>query len=258
MEVLINLPTLPALVDGTVVHDRLLPRPYALKHDHRLWLVDLDAMPAYAPPLKWLAAIRAQDHLAAYADEPDSLRDRVLRCLAAKSELDASTIDKFVMLTSPRSLGYVFDPLTVFWCLDSDANLVVALAEVHNTYGEQHVYVLTPDERGRSSTAKEFYVSPFFEVNGEYQITLVLKRDRVSTTIALRQVGELSFVGTFDGTPRPLTRATAVISALRRPWSTYRVSALIRFHGIRLWLRKHPVITRPAPPDPQQPDQTEQ
>ena len=67
------------------------------------------------------------------------------------------------MLTNARVLGHVFNPLTVYWCHHPDGTLACVVAEVHNTYGERHCYLLRTDAAGRARTAKEFYVSPFFD-----------------------------------------------------------------------------------------------
>ena len=67
---------------------------------------------------------------------------------------------------TPASLGHVFDPLTVFWCFDSGGDLACVVAEVHNTYGERHAYLLRPDHSGTARTGKELYVSPFNDVSG--------------------------------------------------------------------------------------------
>ena len=77
------------------------------------------------------------------------------------------------MLANARTLGYVFDPLTVYWCYAADGSLEGVLAEVHNTYGERHGYVVEVDERGTGHADKEFYVSPFFGVFGDYQLKFV-------------------------------------------------------------------------------------
>ena len=76
------------------------------------------------------------------------------------------------MLASARSgagrASYVFNPLSTHWCYRADGSLACIVAEVHNTYGQRHAYVLRPDEAGRAQADKEFYVSPFFEVDGRY------------------------------------------------------------------------------------------
>ena len=84
------------------------------------------------------------------------------------------------MLASARVLGHVFDPLSVFWCYDSSGRLACVVAEVHNTYGERHAYLLQPDEAGTAVTGKDFHVSPFFDVTGTYELRFTLTAGPVS------------------------------------------------------------------------------
>ncbi len=76
------------------------------------------------------------------------------------------------MLSNARSLGYVFNPLSLFWCHDPDGSLRCVIAEVHNTYGGKHCYLITPDDAGRAETEKRFYVSPFYPVDGFYRMSV--------------------------------------------------------------------------------------
>ena len=109
------------------------------------------------------------------------------------------------MLASARVLGHVFDPLSVFWCYDSSGRLACIVAEVHNTYGERHAYLLHPDEAGIAVTGKDFHVSPFFDVTGTYGLRFTLSPDRVSTTVTLRHEGAVVFSAAFRGRPEPAT-----------------------------------------------------
>ena len=87
------------------------------------------------------------------------------------------------MLASPRSGpgrgSYVFNPLSTHWCYRADGSLACLVAEVHNTYGERHAYLLRPDDAGRAEADKEFYVSPFFEVSGRYLMRFSAPGDRL-------------------------------------------------------------------------------
>ena len=107
------------------------------------------------------------------------------------------------MLANARVLGHVFDPLSVFWCYDSERRLVCVVAEVHNTYGERHAYLLRPDEAGVAVTGKDFHVSPFFDVSGTYELRFTLRPDLVATTVTLRREGAVAFSATFRGRPNP-------------------------------------------------------
>jgi DUF1365 family protein len=149
------------------------------------------------------------------------------------------------MLAGARVLGHVFDPLSVFWCYDCDGVLVCVIAEVHNTYGERHAYLLRPDEAGAAVTDKDFHVSPFFDVSGTYELRFVLRPDLVSTTVTLRRGNAVAFSATFQGRAEPATRPALARRLIRQPLMPQRISALIRVHGIWLWLHRLPIRPRP-------------
>jgi uncharacterized protein len=151
-----------------------------------------------------------------------------------------------LMLANARVLGYVFNPLTVYWCHRADGELACVVAEVHNTYGERHCYLLRTDAGGRAETDKAFYVSPFLTVDGQYRMVLPVPDERLRISITLRQQDATALVATVVGTRRPATPAALLRMLLRRPLVTQRTSALIRRHGIALWLRRMPVIPRPT------------
>jgi uncharacterized protein len=117
---------------------------------------------------------------------------------------------------------------------------------VHNTYGERHCYLLHPDGAGRTEVAKDFYVSPFLTVEGTYRMSLPLPGERLAIAVALRQDGATALSATVVGTRRQATPAALARMLVRRPLVTRRTSALIRRHGIALWLRRLPVIRRPT------------
>ncbi|MGZ6855206.1 MAG: DUF1365 family protein, partial [Mycobacteriaceae bacterium] len=141
--------------------------------------------------------------------------------------------------------GHVFDPLSVFWCFDARNALVCIVAEVHNTYGERHAYLLRPDPSGVAIADKAFHVSPFFDVSGHYELRFELSPQVVSSTVILRREGEVAFTAAFRGRPLPATRTAVVGQLIRKPLMPQQVSGLIRMHGIWLWLRRLPVLRPP-------------
>lgn len=236
------LPELPALVPGTVRHQRRGPIEHGLRHAVYQWLVDLDDLPRLRRPLRWVAGFRADDHL---GDPERSIRDNVLAFARAQG-VDLADDTRVLMLANARVLGYVFNPLSVHWCLDPRTGATrCVVAEVHNTYGERHCYLLRPDEAGRAVTAKDFYVSPFLSVDGQYTMLLREPGDRLAISVTLRQQGATALTATVVGTRRPATPRALIRMLLRRPLITHRTSALIRCHGIALWLRRLPVVPRP-------------
>ena len=233
----------PALYETTVRHVRTSPVRNAFSYPGHCWLVDLDELPVLPAGLRRLAEFRPADHL---GDASRSIRENVDAELAERGvDLHGGRV---LMLAHPRVLGHVFNPISVFWCHDAAGQLVCVLAEVHNTYGGRHVYLLHPDERGRARTEKQFYVSPFNPVDGHYTMSLPVPGDRLDLVVTLLRPGAAPFVATLRGTRRPATTGSVVRTSLRRPLHTRAVSARIRLQGIRLVLRRLPVQPRPTHP----------
>jgi len=235
------VPTLPALVSGHVTHRRNERIRRAFRHGVYQWLVDLDALPEQPWYLRPFASFSAADHL---GDPALPIRANVTAYLCGHG-ISLGDSGRILMLANARVLGYVFDPLSVFWCLDDKDALVCIVAEVHNTYGERHVYLLRPDPCGAATTDKAFHVSPFLDVSGRYEMRFELSPRVVSSTVVLRRGSAVAFTATFRGRPVPATRAAVAGQILRKPLMPQQVSAMIRMHGIWLWLRRLPVHRRP-------------
>ncbi|WP_329128208.1 DUF1365 domain-containing protein [Streptomyces sp. NBC_01465] len=231
---------MPALYPCTVTHHRTSPRRYALRHRTYLWCVDPDRPPRLPRPLRPLARFDARDH---FGGRSPTIRAGLERYLTAEGvDLAGGPV---TMLTQARVFGYVFNPLTLYWCHDPSGALVCVVAEVHNTYGERHCYLLRPSGSQLGPVEKEFHVSPFFPVDGEYRMRLPEPGDRLDLTIRLIRSGKPVFAAKVRGERRPATASVLLPLAVRRPWSTAVVSLAIRVHGIRLYLRGLPVRPRP-------------
>jgi DUF1365 family protein len=238
----VRRPTLPAIVRGRVQHRRRKPIDHQLAFTTYQWLVDVDDL----PQATLFASFLASDH---FGGEAPTLRTAVAHFAQAHGEIiDAG--DRLIMLASARSLGYVFNPLSVYWCIASDNFVRWVILEIHNTYGDRHAHLIHLDKAGTGSVNKEFYVSPFLTIEGHYDVRAQLTEDQVVVVVNLSQGGELVFSATFAGAPQPSTRAVRLRVALRTPFATYQASARIRLHGVWLWLRRLPVI--PRPPHPKQ------
>jgi DUF1365 family protein len=239
--------TLPVLVAGHVTHHRQGPVRHAFRHSVYQWLVDLDALPEQPWYLRPFASFNAGDHL---GDPTRSIKANVESYLSRNGiRLGASS--RILMLANARVLGYVFDPLSVFWCFDQRERLVCIVAEVHNTYGQRHAYLLHPDARGVASAEKGFHVSPFFDVSGRYEMTFELTPAVVSSTVILNREGKVAFSATFRGRHIRATPAALAGQLVRKPLMPQQVSVLIRMHGIWLWLRRLQ-LRRPPHQQPQE------
>jgi DUF1365 family protein len=238
-----------ALYECRITHTRLAPLRHAFTYRTYQWLVDLDHLPRLGPGLRLLAGFHGRDHL---GDPDQPIRDNLDRFLASH-DIDLAG-GRVLMLAHARVLGYVFNPLTVYWCHRADGPLACVVAEVHNTYRQRHAYLLRTDDHGRAQTAKQFYVSPFYPVDGGYRMSLPEPGppgSALSLSVTLIRPGGASFVATVHGQGRPATTRALLGAAARHPWSTAAVAARIRWQGIRLYLHGLPVAPRP----PQQPQE---
>ena len=231
--------------DCTVRHVRRDPIRNEFTYRSVMWLVDLDEPPRLPGALRLLAEFRAADHA---GDPAASLRRNVDDYLAGEGiELHGGRI---LMLTQPRAFGHVFNPLTVYWCHGASGGLACVVAEVHNTYGGRHRYLLRPDANGRAETAKELYVSPFYPVDGQYRMSLPEPGERLDLTIRYDPPAAAPFVAVLHGRGTPATPAAVLRHALCQPSPTLLTAARIRWQGIRLYLHGLPITPRPKPITP--------
>ncbi len=198
-------------------HGRVERVRHGFEYRHVMWLVDVDDLPVAPRGLGVFVSFRACDH---FGDADASIRANVDRYLAAQGIDPAG--GRVLLLTNPRSFGYTFNPLSVFWCYGASGDLNGIVAEVHNTYGERHCYFVRPDERGHTEVDKAFYVSPFFEVDGRYDMRIGEPGDNLDVAITLRRGADdhAAFTATLQG-QRALgarcTRCSAQPSDTRSP-----------------------------------------
>ena len=223
-------PTTPTVYDVTIRHTRRQPLRHEFTYRSTTWLVDLD----HLPEPNVLAAFEARDHL---GDPNSSLRANVDAFLARHGiDLQGGRVR---MLAHPRSLGYCFNPISVFWCDDHTGSQAAVVVEVHNTYGDRHAYLVHPDARGRASIGKAMYVSPFHDVSGTYDLAVPAPGHTLAITIRLD-----SFTASMTG--RPQHRRPR--SGLRTLWAPTLGMLRIRLQGLRLWRRGLKVEPRPHHP----------
>jgi uncharacterized protein len=227
------------LYEGQVVHERRTPLRNLFRYGVYMWLVDLAELDeldrrlwAFGSNRRALTTIRSRDHL---GDPRRSIRANLDAYLALHGiDLEGGRVD---LLTNARVLGYVFNPLSVFYCHGPGGELRCVVAEVHNTHGERHCYLLHPGERGRAETEKEFYVSPFLTVDGRYRMAFALPGERLAVQMGLEQEGERVFGASLTGIRLPLTNRTLGRMLVRYPLMTARVTTLIHLQGLRLHRR---------------------
>jgi uncharacterized protein len=240
---------------GTVVHHRLRPVRHALSYRVFSLLLDLDEIPALAARLRLfshnrfnLFSFHDRDH---GTRRPEPSRPYIEGQLArAGIALDGGAIR---LLCFPRVLGYVFNPLSIYFCHHRDGDLRAILYEVSNTFGEQHGYLI-PVSHGdggeivRQSCAKEFYVSPFMAMEGRYEFRLTPPAGRLAVFIRQSDRDGPILHASLEGERAPLTDATLARAFLRYPLMTVKVIAGIHWEALRLWRKGVRIVPRPAPP----------
>jgi DUF1365 family protein len=162
-----------------------------------------------------------------------------------------------VLQTFPRLFGFVFNPITLWFCHDRDGQLRAAIAEVNNTFGERHNYVVAhADQRpilpGDWILAqKVFHVSPFCEIKGHYRFRFEQHAGRAFAQIDYHdeatESGKL-LVTTIHGAPQPLTASSELGAVLKHPLMTFGVVARIHWQAFKLWLKRLPFFSKPEPP----------
>lgn len=173
-----------------------------------------------------------------------------LRAVLAEHNLPAP--DRIELLTQPRLLGHVFNPVSFWLCHDAQG-LRVVVAEVSNTYGQRHSYLCHRDDLApltREDTVfaqKIFYVSPFQPVEGSYAFRFDISAEKIGIWIDYTG-GNGGLIATLTGRRLPLTNATILRACLRRPFGSRRVLALIHWQALKLWVKGALFRRPPVPP----------
>jgi len=236
--------TRSALYRTRVTHLRRAPVHHYFEQRSYSWYVDLDDLPRLPGWLRPFARFEARDHLSTppATGVADTLRNRVDAFLAEHGiDLREGTI---TALVQARVLGYVFNPISIYWCHDANGVLRHVVAEVHNTYGGRHAYLLPPTGDAPAAVKKTLYVSPFNDVDGYYLVRAPLPATAVDVTISLHRENAPAFVATLHGERRKAGIAQILLLQMMAPVAPLMGALGIRVQGITLWLRRVPVIPR--------------
>ena len=240
----------PMLGTGVVRHQRLRPVAHAFAYPTYFMFLPLRSLRAApAAALKrnrfGLLSFHDRDHGAGGADALAWLDG----LLAAEGITDA---DGEVWLhTYPRVLGYVFKPVSFWYCERADGTLAAIVVEVNNTFGERHCYLLAGPELGwgrEQSARKVFHVSPFCAVQGGYRFRFMRAGERTVARIEHHDDGGPLLLTSVSGQLAPLTGASVRAAFFGMPLMTLGVVARIHLHALRLWAKRVPFFSKPAPP----------
>lgn len=236
-----------------VMHARHAPIRYRFRYRTFSLLLDIDRLEAVdrmSPLLSVdrlnLLSFHRRDHL---PPGETSLRGWIDRVLKAHG-IDPAGLS-IRLLCMPRVLGWGFDPLSLWFCETPDGRPAAILAEVHNTFGERHCYLLPAadgDWPVRSRRGKVFHVSPFMGLDGHYDFSIGAPGEQLRIAITLNDGTSRLMTASQTGRRLRLHTGSLLEQFLRVPFQTAKVLGGIHWHALKIWLRGVPFHSKPEPP----------
>jgi uncharacterized protein len=242
---------------GEVMHARLKPFRHRFAYKVFSLLIDIDRLgeagrltPLLAVNRPGFCSFRESDHVERKGESLRAYADRLLANVGL-----GCRASRILLLTCPRILGHVFNPISVYFAFDDHDQPVALVYDVRNTFGQRHAYVapVASGEVGpagiRQSRDKVLHVSPFIDMEARYHFRMLppgkVVRMRIHETLA----GEPLLAATFAGEARPLDTATLAGCLLKFPLLTWKIVAGIHWEALKLWLKGAKFHPSPAPTD---------
>jgi DUF1365 family protein len=243
-----------SLYVGSVMHHRMHPRMHRFRYRAFWILLDLDELCELSNQLRWFSHNRPNMFSFYDADHGDGtatpLRAQIER------QLNEAGVDlaggRILLLCMPRTLGYCFNPLSIFFCYRANARLAAVVYQVHNTFGERHSYVIRVEDESAAvhqRCEKLFYVSPFLDMDMRYDFRISGPDERIAVRICASSSAKPILNAVLTGVRRNLTDRNLILVFLKIPAITIKVIAAIHWEALRLWTRGIRLRRRPPPPE---------
>lgn len=238
---------------GEVVHRRLMPRQHYLRYRVCYLLLDLDEVDSLAQLCRLLSRNRFNIFSFHDCDHGDGsstpLRIQVEDLLASAGITPPGGAIR--ILTMPRIFGYVFNPLSVYFCYRRDGDLAAILYEVTNTFGQRHFYASAVYMQGmfRHRFQKALYVSPYLSMDMTYSFRVLPPDDRLALSVTCSDEVRPILFTSLIARRHPLTDGLLFRSLFLFPVLTLKVIAGIHWEALRLWIKGNRILQRPAPPN---------
>ena len=231
-----------SIYNGTVIHKRFKPKIHYFKYKVFSLLIDLSELEYLSEKIKFFS--HNKFNLVSFYEKDHGNRDGSSLVSWVKKNLKDNNINsedvKIKLLCYPRILGYVFNPLSVFYIYNIDEKLICILYEVKNTFGEQHTYIFKVDNNQnlyQHNCSKKFHVSPFIEMNCKYFFRLLKPGEKISVIIDQYQTDEKILYASQDGQRVDFNTKELIKSYLKHPLMTFKIILAIHFEAFKLWLK---------------------
>ena len=244
-----------SIYDTRISHRRRRPKKHKLKYSAFYLLLDLDELDRMHRSLTWFSC-NSFNIFSFYDRDHGPGRNEPLRpwvehhLQKAGIGLDGGSIK---LLCLPRILGYVFNPISIYYCHHSDGRLVAVLYQVSNTFGQRHTYLFGVDEDGdkaiKHGCGKRLYVSPFIENSGRYEFTMKPPGKELYLHIRQADNDGPMLDAWINGQKQHITDRKMLSCLIRYPLLTLKVMAGIHWEALQLWLKGIGLVDRPPPPD---------
>ena len=230
------------IYNGHVIHKRFKPKKHFFKYKVFSLFIDLSEIEKIEKKIPFFSYNKI--NLISFFDKDHGGRDGSSLKNWVDKNLNLFGIDtseiKIKLLCYPRILGYVFNPLSIFFVYSKNSSLIAILYEVKNTFGEQHTYVFKVDTNEKlikNNCEKKFYVSPFMDLSSKYYFKILNPGNKLSIIIDQRdQEGKLLYASQ-DGIRSELSSKNLIFSYFKHPLMTFKIIAAIHFEALKLWFK---------------------
>lgn len=231
-----------AIYNGQVIHKRFKPKVHYFRYNVFSLLIDLSELETIDKEISFFSLNKF--NLISFFEKDHGDRDGSSLINWVNKNLEKNNIPtqdiKIKILCYPRILGFVFNPLSVFYVYNLQNKLISILYEVKNTFGEQHTYIfkITKDENlVQNKCAKKFHVSPFIEMDCNYFFRLLKPGDKISVIIDQYDKEDKILFASQDGIRTDFNSKELIKSYLKHPLMTFKIIIAIHYEAFKLWLK---------------------